>query len=372
MGEYHGESLLNRSNRNMNSFVVAFSVVACAMGAPTYPTAGVVAPLGYAGGVAHAGLGLAGVAHAGLGYAGLGLGGAAYAGASVAGTPVVSAPAVVGVAHQTYAAGPAKVESRVEYGVVGHQVVQTGVQSVVGGHAYSVGGVEHIAQPAVSYAASVPQNHVQTIALPAPVIPAPPAPYAAIPPAPVPAGFAPADTVVQTKVLAPVRTHTRITPQATNIIPQVNVQKYNVDIPVHIPTPVERIITVNKHVAAPYDVAIPRAVPVAAPYKVHPVQEIVETPHVHHATYETHSAQAVITPVHTPVHAVSNEAVGVAQSVQHVGYAAPAVAHVGYAAGVAHAGLGLAGVSHAGFAHAGLGYAGLAAAAPVAALAHQY
>merc|ERR1712106_687088 len=98
MGEYHGESLLNRSNRNMNSFVVAFSVVACAMGAPTYPTAGVVAPLGYAGGVAHAGLGLAGVAHAGLGYAGLGLGGAAYAGASVAGTPVVSAPAVVG--HQ--------------------------------------------------------------------------------------------------------------------------------------------------------------------------------------------------------------------------------------------------------------------------------
>merc|ERR1712106_290167 len=291
MGEYHGESLLNRSNRNMNSFVVAFSVVACAMGAPTYPTAGVVAPLGYAGGVAHAGLGLAGVAHAGLGYAGLGLGGAAYAGASVAGTPVVSAPAVVGVAHQTYAAGPAKVESRVEYGVVGHQVVQTGVQSVVGGHAYSVGGVEHIAQPAVSYAASVPQNHVQTIALPAPVIPAPPAPYAAIPPAPVPAGYAPADTVVQTKVLAPVRTHTRITPQATNIIPQVNVQKYNVDIPVHIPTPVERIITVNKHVAAPYDVAIPRAVPVAAPYKVHPVQEIVETPHVHHATYQTHSAR---------------------------------------------------------------------------------
>merc|ERR1712106_463403 len=209
MGEYHGESLLNRSNRNLHSAQVAFSVVACAMGAPTYPTAGVVAPLGYAGGVAHAGLGLAGVAHAGLGYAGLGLGGAAYAGASV-----VSAPAVVGVAHQTYAAGPAKVESRVEYGVVGHQVVQTGVQSVVGGHAYSVGGVEHIAQPAVSYAASVPQNHVQTIALPAPVIPAPPAPYAAIPPAPVPAGYAPADTVVQTKVLAPVRTHTRITPQA--------------------------------------------------------------------------------------------------------------------------------------------------------------
>merc|ERR1712123_350988 len=112
------------------------------------------------------------------------------------------------------------------------------------------------------------------------------------------------------------------------------------------------------------------------PTRSTPSRRLLRPPHVHHATYETHSAQAVITPVHTPVHAVSNEAVGVAQSVQHVGYAAhavaPAVAHVGYAAGVAHAGLGLAGVSHAGFAHAGLGYAGLAAAAPVAALAHQY
>ena len=34
---------------------------------------------------------------------------------------------------------------------------------------------------------------------------------AAIPPAPVPAGPAPVDTVVQQKVLAPVRTHTRKT-----------------------------------------------------------------------------------------------------------------------------------------------------------------
>merc|ERR1740128_915803 len=275
----------------MNSFVVAFSVVACAMGAPTYPTAGVVAPLGYAGGVAHAGLGLAGVAHAGLGHAGLGYAGGAYAGPSVAGAPVVSAPAVVGRTHQTYTAGPAQVESRVEYGVVGHQVVQTGVQSVVGGHAYSVGGVEHIAQPAVSYAAGVPQNLVNTVALPAPVIPAPPAPYAAIPPAPVPAGYAPADTVTQTKIAAPVRTHTRITPQLTNIVPQINVQKYNVDVPVAVPRAVPREIVQVSHVAKPYDVPVPRAVPVAAPYKVHPVQEIVETPHVHHATYETHSAQ---------------------------------------------------------------------------------
>jgi len=282
-----------------------------AMGAPSIPAAGLVA------GVAPAG-------YAGVGYAGAV--GAAYAGPSVAGTPVVSAPAVVGQTHHSYAAGPAQVESRVEYGVVGHQVVQTGVKSVVAGHEHVVAGVEHIPQPAVSYAAGAPQNLVETVALPPPAIPAPPAPYAAIPPAPVPAGPAPADTVVQEKVLAPVRTHTRITPQATNIIPQVNVQKYNVDVPVHVPTPVERVITVNKHVAAPYDVAIPRAVPVAAPYKVHPVQEIVETPHVHHATYETHSAQAVVTPIHTPVHAVEEVPVGVAQQVHHVGYQATPVA----------------------------------------------
>merc|ERR1712112_362146 len=134
-----------------------------------------------------------------------------------------------------------------------------------------------------------------------------------------------------------------------------NVQKYNVDVPVHVPTPVEREVIVNKHVPAPYEVAVPRAVPVAAPYKVHPVQEIVETPHVHHATYTTHSAQEVITPVHTPVHAVEQVPVGVAQSVSHVGYAAaaPAVAAVaaaGYAAAPALA----------------AGYAAAPIAAPVA------
>merc|ERR1712021_91590 len=54
-------------------------------------------------------------------------------------------------------------------------------------------------------------------------------------------------------------------------------------VPVHVPTPIAREIIVNKHVAAPYNVAVPRAVPVAAPYKVHPVQEIVETRHLHHS-----------------------------------------------------------------------------------------
>merc|ERR1712215_73227 len=205
--------------------------------------------------------------------------GAYAAGPAVAhGAPVASAPAVVGQTHHTYAAGAPVVENRVEYGVVGHQVVQTGEVSVVGGHQYAVAGVESIPQPAVSSIAGPPVNTVETRPLPPPVIPHA-APYvAAIPPAPTNQGPAPVDTVVQQKILAPVRTHTRITPQ-------LNVQNYNVDVPVHVPVPVEREVIVNKHVPAPYEVAVPRAVPVPPPYKVHPVQEVVETPHVHHATY---------------------------------------------------------------------------------------
>merc|ERR1712239_91932 len=95
-----------------------------------------------------------------------------------------------------------------------------------------------------SYVAGAPQTLTETRPLPPPVIPHA-APYvAAIPPAPVNLGPAPADTVVQQKILAPVRTHTRITPQATNIIPKINVQKYNVDVPVHVPTPIAREIIV--------------------------------------------------------------------------------------------------------------------------------
>merc|ERR1712106_655939 len=170
-----------------------------------------------AGLVGHASL----VGHAGLGYAG-----------GLVGAPVASAPAVVGTTHNSYAAGPPVVENRVEYGVVGQRTVQVGVHQVVAGHAYAVAGQSSIAQPATSYVAGPAQNLVNTIALPAPIIPAPPAPYAAIPTAPVPAGPAPADTVVQQRILAPVRTHTRITPQLTNIVPQINVQKYNVDVPI--------------------------------------------------------------------------------------------------------------------------------------------
>merc|ERR1719330_804467 len=306
----------------MNRFCVAIAFVACAYGAP---------------------------AHVGLGYAGH---------AGLVGAPVASAPAVVGQTHHSYAAGAPVVENRVEYGIVGQRTVQTGVQQVVAGHAYAVAGQETIPQPAHSYVAGAPKNLVETVALPPPAIPAPPAPYAAIPPAPVPAGPAPADTVVQTKIAAPVRTHTRITPQVTNIVPEINVQNYNVDVPVAVPRAVPREIVQVSHVAKPYEVPVPRAVHVPAPYKVHPVQEIVETPHIHHATYETHSSQAVVTAHATPVHAVSHVPVAAAAPVAAVA-AAPAVAAVGYAG---HA-VAAPAVGYAGYA----GYAGHAIAAPAVA-----
>merc|ERR1711964_537948 len=148
-------------------------------------------------------------------------------------------------------------------------------------------------------------------------------------------------------IAAPVRTHSVITPQVTNIVPEINVQNYNVDVPVAVPRAVPREIVQVSHVAKPYDVPVPRAVPVPAPYKVHPVQEIVETPHIHHATYETHSSQAVVTAHATPVHAVSHVPVGYA-------HAAP-VAAVGYA-GHAIAGHAVAGHALAGHALAA-GYA---------------
>merc|ERR1719281_2044261 len=263
----------------MNRFVGVFALVAVAMGAPA-PEAGVYA----AGAVAAP-------------AAAVVPGAASYAGA-----PVASAPAVVGQTHQTYAAGAPTVQQHTEYGIVGHQVVQTGVQSVVAGHEYAVAGVEHVPQPATSYVAGPAKNSQVTVPI------APPA----IPPAPRNLGPAPADTVTQQKILAPVRSHVRITPQATNIVHQLNVQKYNVDVPVHVPTPVAREIVVNKHVAAPYEVAVPRAVPVAAPYKVHRVQGTVE--HVGYAAAGPAVATAHVT------------------GVAHAAVAAPAVGAVGYAA----------------------------------------
>merc|ERR1711868_344526 len=229
--------------RNMNRFVVSCAFLAVAMGAPSHVAVG---SLGYAGQVVSA--------------------------------PVAHAPAVVGQTHHSYAAGPAVVENKPVYGVVGQRTVQTGEVSVVAGHQYAVAGVEHIPQPATSYVAGAPQN---------------------------------------------------------------------LDVPVAVPRAVPREIIVEQKVAKPYEVPVPRAVPVPAPYKVHPVQEIVETPYIHHQTVETHSTQAVVTAHATPVHAVAHAPVAVA-------HAAPAVAAAPVAAGYSY----------------GVGYA--AAAAPVAAVAGHY
>jgi hypothetical protein len=269
----------------MNRFVATLAFVACAFGAPM-PEADADASYGIA-------------AAAPLG---------AYA----------HAPVAIGQTHHTYAAGPPIVQQHVEYGVVGHQTVQVGTQQVQAGHQYVAAGQEVIPQPAHSYVAGAVQNLVETHPLPPPIIPAPPAPIAAIPPAPIPAGPAPADTVVQERILAPVRTHTIITPQQTQIVPQLQVNKYNVDVPVNVPVPVEREVLVTKHVAKPYTVEVPRAVAVPTPYKVHPVQQIVEQPHIHHATYTTHHAQAVVAPVAAYAHAAP---------IAHAAVAAPVAAY---------------------------------------------
>merc|ERR1719187_3211143 len=281
----------------MNRFVVALSVVACAYGAPSN-------------------LALPGAYHVGS---------------------HVSAPVAVGQTHHSYAAGPPVVQEHVEYGVVGHKTVQVGTQQVQSGHQYVQTHQEVIPQPANSYVAGAAQNLVETRALPAPVLPNVPAPLAAIPPAPIPAGPAPADTVTTRKIVAPVRTHTRITPVQTNIVPELQVNKYNVDVPVNVPVPVEREVVVTKHVAKPYTVEVPRAVPVPAPYKVHPVHEVVEQPIVHHATYtQTHTAH-----VAAPVAVAHAAPVAVAHAAP-VAYAHAAAAPVG----VAHAAAPLVAGAH--------------------------
>merc|ERR1719402_1832807 len=95
--------------------------------------------------------GLAGVGH--VGYAGLA--GVGHVGGYAAGVSHVSAPVAVGQTHHSYAAGPPVVENHVEYGVVGHETRQVGVQQVQTGHAYHVAGVETIPQPAHTYQAGV-------------------------------------------------------------------------------------------------------------------------------------------------------------------------------------------------------------------------
>merc|ERR1712149_52924 len=97
---------------------------------------------------------------------------------------------------------------------------------------------------------------------------------------------------------------------------------------------------------------------VAGPVRT--IQKITQ-PLVHET--KTHTVQQVATPIHTPVHAVSHEAVGVQRTVEQVGYAAgaPVVqSHIAAAPAV-----GVAGYAGAGYAaapaFAGAGYAAGAA-----------
>ena len=175
-----------------------------------------VAPLAHAGVAAPHALGYAAapVAAHGLGYA--------------------AAPAhIVGTSVQEHIhAGPAVAHTTHE--VVGHKTVQVGTQAVQTGHTYTQ-HAEVSQAPAYTYIAEPAKTSQSTVPIAPPVIPAAPAPYVAIPPAPTNQGPAPADTVTITKIAAPVRTHTVVTPQVTRIEPELQINKYTVEVS-HIQT----------------------------------------------------------------------------------------------------------------------------------------
>ena len=161
-----------QKHEDMNRFVVACALVACAYGAPMPETdAGIVGAVCYAN-----------------------------AGA-VVGAPVAHALTVVGQTHHSYAAG----------------LAVTKVQQVIASNNCVVAGQMTNPLPVTSHVAEHPHNSSETEAPPAPVIPAPCA-VPAIPPAPVPARPAPAGTGVQTEITDPFRTHTRNNPQVTNVV----------------------------------------------------------------------------------------------------------------------------------------------------------
>merc|ERR1711992_420000 len=110
--------------------------------------------------------------------------------------------------------------------------------------------------------------------------------------------------VTTVAVKAPVRTHTVITPKLHRIEPELQVNKVPYDVPVPNPVPVERVVVHTQHVPKPYEVAVPRAVPVPQPYKVHPVQQVVETPVIHKKTVSVHQP-VVHTAVNTVAHTVA-------------------------------------------------------------------
>merc|ERR1712029_709584 len=145
------------------------------------------------------------------------------------------APAIVGTqVHEHVVPGPTYHTTHQE--VVGHRTVQVGSQPVQVGHTYTLEQSVHQAAP-YTYQAGPPKTSQSTVPIAPPAIPAAPAPYAAIPPAPTNQGPAPADTVTVQKISAPVRTHTVITPQVKRIEPELQVNKYEVEVPVAVPVP---------------------------------------------------------------------------------------------------------------------------------------
>jgi len=79
--------------------------------------------------------------------------------------------------------------------------------------------------------------------------------------------------------------------QVTRIEPELQVNRIAVEVPVANPVPVEREVIIQKHIAKPYTVEVEHPVPVAQPYKVHPVHQIVETPVIDHTTYTVHQVK---------------------------------------------------------------------------------
>merc|ERR1712072_723112 len=304
MGTVHSGQLHDR--KNMAKFLILSACLALSTAAPFAPLA---APLANHGVVGHAHLGHGLVGHAG-----------------VVGTHVVPGPTAV---HEQVHAGPAVAHHRTITGVVGHRQVQVGTQTVQVGHKYAQTG--EVASPRAAYTqvAAPATNTASVRALPAPPLPVPAAPAAL--PVPVTVyGPAPADTVTTVAVDAPVRTHTKITPRLHRIEPELQVNKVPYDVPVAVPVPVERIVEHIQHVAKPYEVAVPRAVPVPQPYEVRPVHQVVETPIIHKKTV-TVQQPVVHTAVQTHV---------ATHAVAHAHVAAPAYVAAPVAHGhIAHAGL---------------------------------
>merc|ERR1711997_1312825 len=262
-----------------------------------------------------------------------GLAAAPLAAAPFAAAPLAHAALGPVQVHEQVHAGPAVAEHRTITGVVGHRQVQVGTQTVQVGHQYALSGETSQARPAFQVVARPAANTVNTVPL---VVPPPPAaaPAAAIPPPARNLGPAPLDAVTTVAVQAPVRTHTRITPRLHRIEPELQVNK------------------------VPYDVPVPRAVPVPQPYKVHPVQRVVETPIIHHKTVSVE--QPII---HTAVRQFATVAAApVAVAAAPVGIAAaPWAGRVGLA-GIAGLPAGIAGLP-AGFAGFPAGLVGAPAAA---------